>query len=85
MFMHRDPAASSGLGPGRPHELRVDYQIADQEGLRPRGRGRVPLGPCSGQRGTPRTCLLAVLCLTDVFSFHVPLWRWLHGFSPTAA
>lgn len=29
MFVHRDPAASSGLGPGKPHELRVDYQIAD--------------------------------------------------------
>lgn len=29
MFVHRDPAASNGLGPGRAHELRVDYQIAD--------------------------------------------------------
>lgn len=36
MFVHRDPAASSGLGPGRPHELRVDYQIADQEGICPK-------------------------------------------------
>lgn len=29
--------------------------------------------------------LLAVLCLTAVFSFHVSPWRWLHGFSLTAA
>ena len=36
MFVHRGPTASSGLGPGRPHELRVDYQIADQEGICPR-------------------------------------------------
>lgn len=27
MFVRRDPAASSGLGPWRPDELRVDYQI----------------------------------------------------------
>ena len=36
MFVHRRPTASSGLGPGRLHELRVDYQIADQERICPR-------------------------------------------------
>ena len=88
MFVHRGPTASSGLGPGRPHELRVDYQIADQEGICP----REPLRQREGSPGAhaqakegPRGLVCWLFCLTDVFSFHMPLWRWLRGFSPTAA
>lgn len=70
MFVCRDPAASSGLSPWRPDELRVDYQIirlltkmvSAPKSPGGRGKGRVsPPGPGSGQRGAPKTCLLAVL------------------------
>ncbi|XP_029084137.1 protein 4.1 isoform X16 [Monodon monoceros] len=70
MLVCRDPAASSGLGPWRPDELRVDYQIirlltktvsAPQRAPEAEGRAGFPPGPGSGQRGAPKTCLLAVL------------------------
>ena len=72
MFVRRDPAASSGLGPWRPDELRVDYQtirlltkrVSAPKSPGGREKGRVPPpspGPGSGQRGAPKTCLLTVL------------------------
>lgn len=70
MFVHRDPAASSGLGPGRPDELRMDYQIirlltnrvsAPAKSQRQR-EGRVsPPAQAQAEEGPQRACLLVVL------------------------
>ena len=61
MFVRRDPAASSGLGPWRPDELRVDYQtirlltkrVSAPKSPGGREKGRVP-PPIAGPRLRPK-------------------------------
>lgn len=84
MFVCRDPAASSGLGPWRPDELRVDYQIirlltktvSAPKSPGGRGKGRVsPRAQAQAKEGPQRLVCWLCLYLTAVLCFHVPLRR----------
>ena len=68
VFVHRDPAASRGLCPGSPDELRVDYHMI---GLLPQQRWREgkfhPRAQAQAEERAPKSLSVGCACVSLLF------------------